>query len=87
MSIESKNTISQLKHNRFLVFSLVTLLAIQNLIFQITFKLNFPYSVDFTDIFTPMFDFIVNGEFTFFINKGIHVMFFPKINILTKSIF
>ncbi len=87
MSIESKNTISQLKHNRFLVFSLVTLLAIQNLIFQITFKLNFPYSVDFTDIFTPMFDFIVNGEFTFFINKGIHVMFFPKLISLPNLYF
>jgi len=79
MCIETKNVFRNFINNRILVFSLVAILAIQNLVFQITFRINFPYSVDFTDIFTPMFDFIVNDKFTFFINKGIHVIFFPKL--------
>ena len=79
MSIEIKKMIYGLKKKNLIIFTLVSFIALQNLIFQITFRLNFPYSVDFTDIFTPMFNFIVKNEFSFFINKGLHVMFFPKL--------
>ena len=87
MSTESKNVISLLNKNKILVLILVSIISIQNLVFQIYFKLNFPYSVDFVDIFTPVFDYIVKGDFTFFVNKGIHIIFFPQISCTPKSIF
>ena len=87
MSTQTESIVTKLSKNRILIFSLVAILAIQNLIFQITFRLNFPYSVDFGDVFKPMFDFIVNDEFTFFINKGIHVIFFPKLISLPNLYF
>ena len=79
MSIETKNIISEFIQKKLVILILVSFLAIQNLIFQVTFRLNFPYSVDFQDVFVPMYDFIVKGEFTFLVNKGIHVMLFPKL--------
>ena len=47
--------------------------------FQIIFKLNIPYSIDFSDVFSPMFNQIIKDEFSFLVNKGIHVIFFPKL--------
>ena len=79
MSIETKNIISEFIQKKLVILILVSFLAIQNLIFQVTFRLNFPYSVDFQDVFVPMYDFIVKGEFTFLVNKGIHVILFPKL--------
>jgi len=79
MSIETKNIISEFIQKKLVILILVSFLAIQNLIFQVTFRLNFPYSVDFQDVFVPMYDFIVKGEFTFLVNKGIHIILFPKL--------
>ena len=87
MSIETKNIISEFIQKKLVILILVSFLAIQNLIFQVTFRLNFPYSVDFQDVFVPMYDFIVKGEFTFLVNKGIHVMLFPKLISLPNFYF
>ena len=79
MSIKHITSHFGLSAKNYIIFILVGFFAIQNLAFQIIFRLNFPYSIDFTDVFSPVFDQIVKGEFSLFINKGIHIILFPKL--------
>ena len=68
-----------IKKNNLVIFSIVSFLAIHNLLFLYSFEINFPYSVDFADEFNSIFYFITEGEEGFFDNKGVHIMFFPKL--------
>ena len=79
MNIEEKSNLIKQSRNKLFIFILVSFFALQNLTSIILFKLNFPYSVDYTDIFVPLHTFIVNGENTFLINKNIHVILVPKL--------
>ena len=79
MSIKHITSHFGLSAKNYIIFILVGFFAIQNLAFQIIFRLNFPYSIDFSDVFSPVFDQIVKGEFSLFINKGIHIILFPKL--------
>ena len=79
MSTKYINSNYRISRRNATIFILVGFLAIQNLAFQIIFKLNIPYSIDFTDVFSPMFNQIIKDEFSFLVNKGIHVIFFPKL--------
>ena len=69
------------------MFISVSFFAIQNLVSIVLYKLNFPYSVDYYDIFDPVYDFLVNGEVTFFLNKNIHIILFPKLIALPNFYF
>ena len=79
MSSKYINSNYRISRRNATIFILVGFLAIQNLAFQIIFKLNIPYSIDFSDVFSPMFNQIVKDEFSFLVNKGIHIIFFPKL--------
>ena len=79
MSTKSINSIFQLSRKNIIILILVGALAIQNLAFQIIFRLNFPYSIDFSDVFSPLFNQIIKDEFSLLVNKGIHVILFPKL--------
>ena len=79
MSTKSINSHFDLSRRNYVILALVGFFAIQNLAFQIIFRLNIPYSIDFNDVFSPVFKQIVNGEFSLLVNKGIHVIFFPKL--------
>jgi len=68
-----------IKKNNLVIFLVVSFLAIHNLLFLYSFEINFPYSVDFADEFNSIFYFITEGEEGFFDNKGVHIMFFPKL--------
>jgi len=68
-----------IKKNNLVIFLLVSFLAIHNLLFLYSFEINFPYSVDFADEFNSIFYFITEGKEGFFDNKGVHIMFFPKL--------
>ena len=57
----------------------VSFLSLHNLFFLATFEINFPYSVDLTDEFIPVFNFLINNEFTLLLTKGVHLIFFPKL--------
>ena len=73
--LESDN---KLKSNR-IIFLIISIFAIHHLFFLISFELNFPYSVDFGDEFVPVFNLLINNEFTLLISKGVHIIFFPKL--------
>ena len=79
MSTKYVNSAFRISRRNCIIFILVGFLAIQNLAFQIIFRLNIPYSIDFQDVFSPMFNQIVKDEFSFLVNKGIHVILFPKL--------
>ena len=79
MSIRYKNHPILSSKTRIIIFISVSSLAIQNLTSIVLYKINFPYAVDYADIFVPVYDFLVNGEFTLFLNKNIHIMLFPKL--------
>jgi len=68
-----------IKKNNLVIFSIVSFLAIHNLLFLYSFEINFPYSIDFADEFNSIFYFITEGKEGFFDNKGVHIMFFPKL--------
>ena len=87
MSSEKKCLFFTLSTGKYIIFSLVAFLSLQNLSHSIFFKINFPYSVDFTDIFTPVFNFLIKDEFTLLINKGIHLLIFPKLIALPNLYF
>ena len=65
--------------NKLIIFSSVAILASHNLIFLNNFKINLPFAADWTDVFSPVFLFITEGNFTFFVNKVSHIIFFPKL--------
>ena len=46
-----------------IIFLVTSIFAIHHLIFLISFEINFPYSVDFSDEFTPVFNLLINNEF------------------------
>jgi len=79
MSTKSINSIFQLSKKNIIILILVGALGIQNLAFQIIFRLNFPYSIDFSDVFSPLFNQIIKDEFSLLVNKGIHIILFPKL--------
>ena len=73
----------------FLIFTSISILAIHALIFLNTFKINYPYGADNSDVFKSVFYFITENNFTLFANKGLHLTIFPKIvaypNLLLNS--
>lgn len=69
---------SKSKYN-IIIFLVISIFAIHHLIFLISFEINFPYSVDFSDEFTPVFNLLINNEFTLLITKGVHILFFPNL--------
>ena len=79
MSLEKKTLFCLLSSNKYIIFGFVGFLSIQNLLHSVIFKINFPYSVDFTDVFTPVFNFLIHNESTLLTNKGIHILLFPKL--------
>ena len=87
MSTEQENSQTSHLKTKIIILGSVSFLALQNFLSVFLYKLNFPYSVDYTDIFVPVYNFLVNGENLFFINKNIHVILFPKIIALPNFYF
>jgi len=87
MSTEQENSQTSNLKTKIIILGSVSFLALQNFLSIYLYKLNFPYSVDYTDIFVPVYDFLVNGENLLFINKNIHVILFPKIIALPNFYF
>ena len=79
MNLKLDDNLHSSKKFNAIIISSVSIFAVQNLLFLITFEINFPYSVDFSDQFIPVFNFLTTGEFTLFLNKGVHIIFFPKL--------
>ena len=54
MSTEQENSQTSHLKTKIIILGSVSFLALQNFLSVFLYKLNFPYSVDYTDIFVPV---------------------------------